>query len=182
MMLGLKRHAEAFGEETRDGHPRPRRPPRISRARSASTSSRSHDVLARLRAAPHRVDRRGRGRAIVVADVRAPAWSSWSSSRCRRSSAGRAEPRGAYASSAATAARPPKHRTSAFVVDDRIAIDAGSLTSGMELEGPVRARGVPREPRAPRSHPRSRDDRRQPLPERLRAARHRRHEADDRAS
>ena len=28
----------------------------------------------------------------------------------------------------------PKHRTSAFVVDDRIAIDAGSLTSGMELE------------------------------------------------
>jgi ribonuclease BN (tRNA processing enzyme) len=27
----------------------------------------------------------------------------------------------------------PKHRTSAFVVDDRIAIDAGSLTSGMEL-------------------------------------------------
>jgi len=28
----------------------------------------------------------------------------------------------------------PKHRTSAFVVDERIAIDAGSLTSGMELE------------------------------------------------
>jgi cAMP phosphodiesterase len=28
----------------------------------------------------------------------------------------------------------PKHRTSAFVVDDRIAIDAGSLTSGMELK------------------------------------------------
>jgi 3',5'-cyclic-nucleotide phosphodiesterase len=27
----------------------------------------------------------------------------------------------------------PKHRTSAFVVDDRVAIDAGSLTSGMEL-------------------------------------------------
>lgn len=27
----------------------------------------------------------------------------------------------------------PKHRTSAFVVDDRLAIDAGSLTSGMEL-------------------------------------------------
>jgi cAMP phosphodiesterase len=27
----------------------------------------------------------------------------------------------------------PKHRTSAFVVDDRIAIDAGSLTSGMEV-------------------------------------------------
>jgi 3',5'-cyclic-nucleotide phosphodiesterase len=29
----------------------------------------------------------------------------------------------------------PRHRTSAFVVDDRIAIDAGSLTSGMELAG-----------------------------------------------
>jgi len=27
----------------------------------------------------------------------------------------------------------PKHRTSAFVLDDRIAIDAGSLTSGMDL-------------------------------------------------
>jgi 3',5'-cyclic-nucleotide phosphodiesterase len=28
----------------------------------------------------------------------------------------------------------PRHRTSAFVVDDRVAIDAGSLTSGLELE------------------------------------------------
>jgi len=28
----------------------------------------------------------------------------------------------------------PKHRTSAFVVDDRVAIDAGSLTSGLVLE------------------------------------------------
>jgi 3',5'-cyclic-nucleotide phosphodiesterase len=28
----------------------------------------------------------------------------------------------------------PRHRTSAFVVDDRIAIDAGSLTSGMDLK------------------------------------------------
>ncbi len=28
----------------------------------------------------------------------------------------------------------PKHRTSAFVVDDRITLDAGSLTSGMELK------------------------------------------------
>jgi cAMP phosphodiesterase len=28
----------------------------------------------------------------------------------------------------------PKHRTSAFVIDDRIAIDAGALTSGMELK------------------------------------------------
>jgi 3',5'-cyclic-nucleotide phosphodiesterase len=28
----------------------------------------------------------------------------------------------------------PKHRTSAFVVDDRLAIDAGSLTSGLELK------------------------------------------------
>jgi len=27
----------------------------------------------------------------------------------------------------------PRHRTSAFVLDGRIAIDAGSLTSGMEL-------------------------------------------------
>ena len=29
----------------------------------------------------------------------------------------------------------PIHRTSAFVVDDRIAIDAGSLTSGVDLKG-----------------------------------------------
>lgn len=28
----------------------------------------------------------------------------------------------------------PKHRTSAFVVDDRVAIDAGSLTSGVDLK------------------------------------------------
>ena len=28
----------------------------------------------------------------------------------------------------------PKHRTSAFVVDERVAIDAGSLTSGVELK------------------------------------------------
>jgi 3',5'-cyclic-nucleotide phosphodiesterase len=28
----------------------------------------------------------------------------------------------------------PKHRTSAFIVDDRLAIDAGSLTSGMDLK------------------------------------------------
>jgi 3',5'-cyclic-nucleotide phosphodiesterase len=28
----------------------------------------------------------------------------------------------------------PRHRTSAFVLDDRLAIDAGSLTSGMELK------------------------------------------------
>ncbi len=28
----------------------------------------------------------------------------------------------------------PRHRTSAFVLDDRLAIDAGSLTSGMDLE------------------------------------------------
>jgi cAMP phosphodiesterase len=28
----------------------------------------------------------------------------------------------------------PKHRTSAFILDERVAIDAGSLTSGMELK------------------------------------------------
>ena len=28
----------------------------------------------------------------------------------------------------------PKHRTSAFVVDGRIAIDAGALTSGLSLK------------------------------------------------
>ena len=28
----------------------------------------------------------------------------------------------------------PRHRTSAFILDDRVAIDAGSLTSGMELK------------------------------------------------
>jgi cAMP phosphodiesterase len=32
----------------------------------------------------------------------------------------------------------PKHRTSAFVVDDRLAIDAGSLTSGLDLKAQVR--------------------------------------------
>jgi 3',5'-cyclic-nucleotide phosphodiesterase len=32
----------------------------------------------------------------------------------------------------------PKHRTSAFVVDDRLAIDAGSLTSGLDLTSQFR--------------------------------------------
>jgi len=32
----------------------------------------------------------------------------------------------------------PKHRTSAFVLDERIAIDAGSLTSGMDLAAQLR--------------------------------------------
>jgi cAMP phosphodiesterase len=32
----------------------------------------------------------------------------------------------------------PHHRTSAFVVDDRLAIDAGSLTSGLELDAQCR--------------------------------------------
>jgi 3',5'-cyclic-nucleotide phosphodiesterase len=32
----------------------------------------------------------------------------------------------------------PKHRTSAFVLDERLAIDAGSLTRGMELEAQLR--------------------------------------------
>jgi cAMP phosphodiesterase len=32
----------------------------------------------------------------------------------------------------------PKHRTSAFVVDERLAIDAGSLTSGMDLKSQFR--------------------------------------------
>lgn len=32
----------------------------------------------------------------------------------------------------------PKHRTSAFVVDDRLAIDAGSLTSGLDLKAQYR--------------------------------------------
>src|SRR6201999_2558379 len=32
----------------------------------------------------------------------------------------------------------PRHRTSAFVLDDRLAIDAGSLTSGMDLEAQFR--------------------------------------------
>lgn len=29
----------------------------------------------------------------------------------------------------------PKHRTSAFVIDERLALDAGSLTSGLDLQG-----------------------------------------------
>jgi 3',5'-cyclic-nucleotide phosphodiesterase len=32
----------------------------------------------------------------------------------------------------------PKHRTSSFVVDDRLAIDAGALTSGLELKAQFR--------------------------------------------
>jgi 3',5'-cyclic-nucleotide phosphodiesterase len=32
----------------------------------------------------------------------------------------------------------PRHRTSAFVIDDRLAIDAGALTSGMELKAQFR--------------------------------------------
>jgi len=36
----------------------------------------------------------------------------------------------------------PKHRTSAFVVDERLALDAGSLTSGMDLSQQFRLQGV----------------------------------------
>ena len=36
----------------------------------------------------------------------------------------------------------PKHRTSAFILDDRLAIDAGSLTSGMELKAQCALDGV----------------------------------------
>jgi 3',5'-cyclic-nucleotide phosphodiesterase len=36
----------------------------------------------------------------------------------------------------------PKHRTSAFVVDDRLSLDAGSLTSGLDLEGQMRLSAV----------------------------------------
>jgi 3',5'-cyclic-nucleotide phosphodiesterase len=36
----------------------------------------------------------------------------------------------------------PKHRTSAFVVDDRLAIDAGSLTSGLDLKAQCALEGV----------------------------------------
>jgi 3',5'-cyclic-nucleotide phosphodiesterase len=32
----------------------------------------------------------------------------------------------------------PRHRTSAFIVDERLAVDAGSLTSGMELKAQFR--------------------------------------------
>ena len=32
----------------------------------------------------------------------------------------------------------PRHRTSAFVVDERLAIDAGSLTSGLDLKAQFR--------------------------------------------
>ena len=36
----------------------------------------------------------------------------------------------------------PRHRTSAFVVDDRVAIDAGSLTSGMEIKAQCALKAV----------------------------------------
>lgn len=36
----------------------------------------------------------------------------------------------------------PKHRTSAFILDDRLAIDAGSLTSGMDLKAQCALEGV----------------------------------------
>ena len=36
----------------------------------------------------------------------------------------------------------PKHRTSAFVVDERIALDAGSLTSGLDLKLQFRLQAV----------------------------------------
>jgi 3',5'-cyclic-nucleotide phosphodiesterase len=32
----------------------------------------------------------------------------------------------------------PRHRTSAFVLDERLAIDAGSLTSGLDLKAQFR--------------------------------------------
>ncbi|HVK63479.1 MAG TPA: 3',5'-cyclic-nucleotide phosphodiesterase [Polyangium sp.] len=35
----------------------------------------------------------------------------------------------------------PKHRTSAFILDERLAIDAGSLTSGLEVEGQLKLEG-----------------------------------------
>ena len=56
----------------------------------------------------------------------------------------------------------PKHRTSAFVVDERIAIDAGALTSGMELDAQCALEAVlvfrprwplPQPPVASRSRP-----------------------------
>src|SRR5271170_4715365 len=36
----------------------------------------------------------------------------------------------------------PRHRTSAFLIDERLAIDAGSLTSGMELDAQCALRAV----------------------------------------
>src|SRR5262249_1207173 len=36
----------------------------------------------------------------------------------------------------------PKHRTSAFLVDDRVALDAGSLTSGMDIANQVALEAV----------------------------------------
>ena len=36
----------------------------------------------------------------------------------------------------------PRHKTSAFLLDDRLAIDAGSLTSGMELDAQCALRAV----------------------------------------
>lgn len=36
----------------------------------------------------------------------------------------------------------PKHRTSAFLVDDRLSLDAGSLTSGLDLEAQMRLSAV----------------------------------------
>ena len=36
----------------------------------------------------------------------------------------------------------PKHRTSAFVLDERLAIDAGSLTSGMDLKAQCKLEAV----------------------------------------
>jgi 3',5'-cyclic-nucleotide phosphodiesterase len=36
----------------------------------------------------------------------------------------------------------PRHRTSAFVIDDRLAIDAGSITSGMELKAQIALEAV----------------------------------------
>src|ERR1044071_7717921 len=36
----------------------------------------------------------------------------------------------------------PKHRTSSFVVDDRLAIDAGALTSGLDLKTQFRLNAV----------------------------------------
>jgi cAMP phosphodiesterase len=36
----------------------------------------------------------------------------------------------------------PKHRTSAFLIDDRIALDAGSLTSGLDLKSQFRLNAV----------------------------------------
>ena len=131
----------------------PRRGVRRADAKTASASARRADDLARevgVDVADRATTCMARLRRLRLATeepggassspTSAACRTSSSSSRCRRSSAGKAE-RVELRVIGCHGGETPKHRTSAFVLDERLAIDAGSLTSGLELDEQAQARG-----------------------------------------